>query len=105
MKKNKKGFTLAELLVVIAIIAVLVVIAIPVFNNATKKAKQAADDANIRAAYAEYQMNKIDSDISSGSSITGTTIKFADGTSYDLQYYGSVTTGSGMWKGAGTKSN
>ena len=32
--QNKKGFTLMEMLIVVAIIAVLVAIAIPVFNGA-----------------------------------------------------------------------
>ena len=49
---NKKGFTLMEMLIVVAIIAVLVAIAIPVFNGALTKSKEAADVANIRAAYA-----------------------------------------------------
>ena len=54
MKKNdKKGFTLAELLIVVAIIAVLVAIAIPVFSAQLQKSKEAADEANIRSAYAE----------------------------------------------------
>ena len=47
---NKKGFTLMEMLIVVAIIAVLVAIAIPVFNGALTKSKEAADVANIRAA-------------------------------------------------------
>ena len=52
-KMNKKGFTLIEMLAVIAIIAVLVAIVIPVVGNATEKAKEAADVANIRAKIAE----------------------------------------------------
>ena len=52
-KMNKKGFTLIEMLAVIAIIAVLVAIVIPVVGNATEKAKEAADVANIRAKVAE----------------------------------------------------
>ena len=52
-EKNNKGFTLAELLIVIAIIAVLVAIAIPIFNSQLEKAREATDLANIRAAYAE----------------------------------------------------
>ena len=52
-KMNKKGFTLIEMLAVIAIIAVLVSIVIPVVGNATEKAKEAADVANIRAKVAE----------------------------------------------------
>lgn len=56
---NKKGFTLMEMLIVVAIIAVLVAIAIPTFNGALTKAKEATDVANIRAAYAEYQVKAI----------------------------------------------
>jgi len=56
---NKKGFTLMEMLIVVAIIAVLVAIAIPTFNGALTKSKEAADVANIRAAYAEYQVKVI----------------------------------------------
>ena len=59
---NKKGFTLMEMLIVVAIIAVLVAIAIPVFNNSLTKSKEAADVANIRAAYAEYQVKVISGD-------------------------------------------
>lgn len=39
--QNKKGFTLMEMLIVVAIIAVLVAIAIPVFNGALTKSKEA----------------------------------------------------------------
>ena len=53
--QNKKGFTLMEMLIVVAIIAVLVAIAIPVFNGALTKYKEAADVANVRATYAEWQ--------------------------------------------------
>lgn len=53
MKKSRKGFTLAELLIVIAIIAVLVVVAIPVFGSQLEKSREAADLANVRAAYAK----------------------------------------------------
>ena len=55
-KSNKKGFTIMEMLIVVAIIAVLAAIAIPVFNGALTKSKEAADVANIRAAYAEAQV-------------------------------------------------
>ena len=52
-KNNKKGFTLAELLIVVAIIAVLVAIAIPVFNAQLEKSRESVDIANVRSAYAE----------------------------------------------------
>ena len=59
---NKKGFTLMEMLIVVAIIAVLVAIAIPVFNGALTKSKEAADVANVRALYAEWQVGILTED-------------------------------------------
>ena len=58
-KMNKKGFTLIEMLVVIAIIAILVAIVIPTVSNATEKAKQATDLANIRSMVAQYQIDNL----------------------------------------------
>ena len=55
--KNKQGFTLMEMLIVVAIIAVLVAIAIPVYQGQVHKAKVAADWANLRAYYAELQLD------------------------------------------------
>ena len=52
-KNNKKGFTLAELLIVVAIIAVLVAIAIPIFNSQLEKSRDSVSIANLRTAYAE----------------------------------------------------
>ena len=52
-KNNKKGFTLAELLIVVAIIAVLVAVAIPVFNAQLEKSRESVDISNVRSAYAE----------------------------------------------------
>ena len=53
MKISRKGFTLAELLIVVAIIALLVAVAIPVFGSQLEKSREAADLANVRAAYAK----------------------------------------------------
>lgn len=85
MKRNR-GFTLMEMLIVVAIIAVLAAIAIPVFNGSLHKAKVAADEANVRAYYAELQTQLM---------LTGeadqtemrflTEITFADGTVVPLQ--------------------
>ena len=60
--KNKKGFTLMEMLIVVAIIAVLVIIAIPTFNNALAKSRAATDLANIRSGYAAAQVEAMTSD-------------------------------------------
>ena len=56
-QNNQQGFTLMELLIVVAIIAILVAVAIPVYNAQIHKAKVAADWANVRAYYAEIQMD------------------------------------------------
>lgn len=64
--KNKKGFTLMEMLIVVAIIVILLAIAIPSFNNALRKSKLAADQANVRAWYAEQMvtlMTETDADV------------------------------------------
>ncbi len=71
---EQSGFTLAELLIVVAIIAVLVAISIPVFNNQLEKSRDATDQANLRAAYAEavaaYMTNETVSESTSGYSYT-----------------------------------
>ena len=54
--KQKQGFTIMEMLIVVAIIAILVAVSIPIFNNSLHKAKVAADKANVRAYYAELQL-------------------------------------------------
>ena len=59
-KKEEEAFTLAELLVVVGIIAVLVAIAIPVFQSQLEKAREAADISSIRNAYAQMMLNATD---------------------------------------------
>lgn len=47
-KFKKKAFTLIELLIVIAILAVLVLIAVPRYNNSRVKADKTAHATNVR---------------------------------------------------------
>ena len=56
MKKYDKnqGFTLSELLIVVMIVGVLVSISIPLFSGKLKQARYATNQANIRAAKAEF---------------------------------------------------
>ena len=61
-KNNNKGFTLMEMLIVVAIIAILVAIAIPTFTGSLNKAREAADEANARSAYAEVMANYMTAD-------------------------------------------
>ena len=83
---NKKGFTLMEMLIVVAIIAVLVAIAIPVFNGALTKSKEAADVANIRAAYAEWQVKMLNEN--EAVPATATAFMTSNGTETKLNYGG-----------------
>lgn len=48
--RKKHGFTMSELLIVVAIIAVLVAIAIPIFNAQLEKSREAVDVYTMRQA-------------------------------------------------------
>lgn len=74
---DKKAFTLMEMLIVVAIIAVLVAIAIPTFSGQIERANEAADAANIRAAYAEAVLNAMEKD-GTGTAVTDATMKCGD---------------------------
>lgn len=55
--KGKKGFTLTELMIVVVILGILVLIAVPIYNNATAKAEKSACQANrrtIESAIVQY---------------------------------------------------
>ncbi len=66
-RKSRKGFTLVELMVVVAIIGVLSAIAVPVYNDMTEKAGEAACEANRRIIDSAVMMWQLDQDpISAG---------------------------------------
>lgn len=48
MNKNKKGFTLVELMIVVVIMAILVAVAVPIYNAVTKNAKEKTCAANAK---------------------------------------------------------
>lgn len=95
MKKgNNKGFTLAELMVVIVIIGVLTAIAVPIYNNATAKAKLNAIAANLRiidGAIGQYQANNEGSYPTSSDELSGYIQKWP--TSPKEATYGLASTG------------
>ena len=73
VRERREGFTMAELLIVVAIIAVLVAIAIPVFNGQLEKSRDAVSVSNLRAAYAEASAAKI------GNASAGAAVLNSDG--------------------------
>ena len=90
---DKKAFTLMEMLIVVAIIAVLVAIAIPTFSGQIERANEAADAANIRAAYAEAVLDAMEHD-GSGEATTSAKMKCGDWNKLDdagLEEIGGVT--------------
>lgn len=78
-----------EMLIVVAIIAVLVAIAIPVFNGALTKSKEAADVANLRAAYAEWQVKMLTENEKVPASAT--VLMTSNGTETKLNYNDKLT--------------
>lgn len=69
-ERGYKGFTLMEMLIVIAIIAILVAIAIPIFTTQLENAREAADLANVRGAYAELVTKSMKAGSTTEASIT-----------------------------------
>ena len=82
---KKKGFTLMEMMIVVAIIAILIAIIIPTFKSALDRANIAADEANLRAYYAEQMAESIlDKDKKGPGTFTGDTFEVS-GISYTLK--------------------
>lgn len=111
--RGKKGFTLAELLIVVAIIAILVAVAIPSFTGSLNKAKEATDNANVRAAYSDFAVNSM---LEGGGYVSGTHydastgIATAEGVKKafsnigvdKLEVFDTITVTKSSWTGSGT---
>ena len=80
---KKKGFTLMEMMIVVAIIAILIAIIIPTFKSALDRAHAAADEANLRAYYAEQMADAILED-RAPTAPTDTTSVTVSGVTYKL---------------------
>ena len=62
MKSNQQGFTLIELMIVVAIIGILAAIAIPAYQNYTRKAVDNACLADTKAYTSKYLIYMNDPD-------------------------------------------
>lgn len=79
---RKQGFTLAELLIVVAIIGVLVAVSVPIFTAQRRKAVDAVNKANIRAAKSKALAAFYDDETKYVESANGTKMayfKYTDG--------------------------
>lgn len=107
--RNKKGFTLMEMLIVVAIIVILVAISVPTFSASLNEAKEAADDANFRAAKAAAVVYAIENtvsanmyyDIDEGEFVTmpGTPEGYGQSSDYKGEYIVLETDGDVAWSG------
>ncbi len=82
LKNGKKGFTLIEMLIVVAIIVILVAIMIPSVTSQLERAREAADIANIRSAYAEAMITALTSEDGTGKATTPTMVQTTSGWKY-----------------------
>ena len=93
--KSKKGFSLVELMIVVVIMAILVAVAVPIFNSVTGNAREKTCIDNQRQIISSignlYMAEGISGKVGADAVVlefSGTTIDFADGSATFEEFEG-----------------
>lgn len=77
--KSKKGFSLVELMIVVVIMAILVAVAVPIFNSVTGNARAKTCIDNQRTIISTINTDLLENPVTGNSAVTFTIVTDANG--------------------------
>ncbi len=95
--KSKKGFSLVELMIVVVIMAILVAVAVPIFNSVTGNSRAKTCIDNQRSIVSTLNTALLEKNITSTSAQTFYVVNYKNGGK--AYYEGSVTVSNGAASG------